>query len=1057
MSVCVACAARVADSYRFCPQCGASTQGEAPRRVPFSSARRARGSTSPGLLPERKQVSVLFVDLCDSTAHVLHADPEEARAYLDAALQLMTQAVKAYGGTVSQLLGDGLLALFGAPVAQEDHALRACLAALAMQTDARQRSDVAGAPGFVLRVGIHSGEVIVGVTGSQLWSHYRADGTTIHLASRLEKLARPGSVLLSAATQRLVAEQLDTLPLGAHPIRGVDTAMELFELVVGTEHSAAAPLTRREHWAPLVGRDDALGVLDAIAQTVRSGSMRVLGLRGEAGIGKSRLIAEWCASAGLEGFDICTTNARGYASASSYSVIADVVRELIGLARAGGPALQQAAALSLLGAWPADGARHRAAVCDLLELPGTDDAWRALTPTQRRRRIADALHWLITQRLRTGPLLLVLEDIFLADRESQRLLESLMPRLAGMPVLVCASFRQDFEHRWAEEPWFLEHWLAPLHAVDMKDLALAMLGSDASTPGVIDEIVERADGNPFFLEQLVITLIDDGSLIGTPGAYHLARPQAEFITPASIAAVIGARVDRLSPAAKAALEAAAILGDPITAELIAAMQETTQAEADRQLRLGVAAGLMTTAPAAVAPGDAPRGFLFRHSLVQEVLVGTLTRPRRKALHRCAFVALKAHQGCDDTEAAPTLTRHAFRGEEWAQAAGYAVKSMARAVSRSANREALRMFELGLDASRRVADAPVAQALELALLLEAIGALMPLGQIDAIVTNLERAEAIAEQLGDQRCRATVSLQTAVFLWMRGRYTQGLGCATQAMEAGRMAARRNLQMAAGQARMMMFHGLGRYRESADEARSVFRDFDPELRDLRWRAGWATAPIINLHSFYASALWRLGDYASGQRACDRAYELLADVDHPYSRGLVDFVQGQLWIEQGRHAEAQALMRASVESCALHDVPTLMPCSVAMLGSALARSGNAEEAATVLGSALRERIYLAGGTYGEMFLRLNQGVALRFLGRWAEAIDAGEQAAELARLGEQHGHLAKALYELSETLQAAGQAAGARDAMARALGQAHRSEMPFYIERASSSLASLDVRQPA
>ena len=1006
------------------------------------------------MLLERKQVTVLFVDLCDSTANVRNSDPEEARAYLEEALRLMTNAVEAYGGTVSQLLGDGLLALFGAPVAQEDHALRACLAAQAMQKAARSKSPDPAGPPTLLRIGLHSGEVIVGVAGQYLWSHYRADGTTIHIASRLEKLAVPGTVLLSAVTQRLVAEQMDTQSLGPYSIRGLDQPMELFELLVGAEGSAAAPLARRQRWAPMVGRDEILQLLNGLARSAQSGSIHVVGLRGEAGIGKSRLIDEWCSGAAVEGFGVCTTRARGYASANSYGLIADLARGLVSLDTSDSLEVQiESRRPNLAAGQPAPGS-CMAALNDLLEGSNADPAWRTLSPAVRRRHIVEALHWLVSDRLRLGPLLVVLEDIFLADRESQRVLELLVPRLEGLPVMICVSYRQDFAHRWADSAWFVEHWLAPLREADMRALAQAMLGHHESLQAVIEEAVERADGNPFFLEQLAITLIDEGAMVGTPGAYRLTRPQAEIRAPGSISANISARVDRLPPDAKAALEAAAILGDPITSHLIAGMQGVEPARADALLRLCVASGLLAIPGKHL--GEEANTFPFRHALVQEVVVGTLTRPRRKALHRRAFLTLQAHYGTHDPESAPTLTRHAFSGEEWEQAATYAVKSMAQAVWRSANREALRLFELGVDAARRVTSESRALRLELGLLLEAIGALMALGHIDAIYANLERANVIAGKLDDQRYQATVSLQTSVFLWMRGRYTHGLEFACQALEAGRLAERRNLQLAARQSRMMMFHGLGRYQESAQEACLVLREYEPELRQHRLVTGWATTPIINLYSFYGSSLWRLGNYEEAQRVFDRAYALLQDFDHPYSRGLVDVTQSQMWIEHGRFAEAEQMMREGVESCAVNDIPTLLPSIVSMLGSSLARSGRAAEAVTVLEEAIRNRIYLAGGTYGEFFIRLNLGVALRRLGRCDQAIDLGQQAVEFAAAGEQHGHGVEALFELAETFSQAGQQALARTSLLRGLAQARGCGMPHYTGLISGRLQQLALETP-
>lgn len=1034
---CVACAAPLARSHRYCPQCGTAVSADpTPATEPASRNGPRRAARLP-IQTERKQVSVLFVDLCDSTRHVHGIDPEEARACLDEALGLMTDAVEAYGGTISQLLGDGLLALFGAPVAHEDHALRAGLCALAMHRSAAERPSHGMAAPFLLRVGIHSGEVIVGVAGECLWSHYRADGTTIHIASRLEKLAEPGRTLLSAATQRLLAEQLDTRLVGTQSIRGIDAPVQIYELVPSDGGSAAAPLTRRLRWAPLVGRDEALAMLDGLAQAARGGAMHVVGLRGEAGIGKSRLIAEWSTRPALAGFAVCTALARGYSSGNAYSLIADIARELL----RGLPA-----ALADLAGEDEAAARQRAALDGLLASAPTDTAWLTLSPGVRRRRLVDALHGLIQRRLADGPLLIVLEDVFLADRESQRLLESLIPRLEGLPVLMCVSYRQDFEHRWADAGWFTEHWLAPLHAGDMGRMARAMLGEHASVQDVADDLVERADGNPFFLEQLVITLIDEGSLVGTPGDYRLTLAPAELSAPASIAAVICARVDRLPPAAKSALEAAAVLVEPMRADLIAHVQQSDTAATAQALGLAVASGLLIARPEA---GD----FAFRHALVQEVLLGTLTRPRRKALHRRSFAVLREHHGADDAAAAPTLTRHAFAGEEWEFAAQYAVKSIARAVSLSANREALRLFELGLDAAKRVPDTPRALALELALLLEAIAALMALGQVDRMFANLDRANAIAAQIEDPRSRAAVSLQISVLLWMRGRYLEGLVHADEALEAGRLAARRNLQMAASQTRLMLLHGLGRYRETVDAALRVRREFDAELRQHRLMAGWATVPVVNLLAFHASALSRLGRHADAQQVCDEGYRVLAQIDHPYSRSLLDFAQTQLWLEVGRHEAAVELMRDCVELCTQRDVPTMLPCVLAMLGGALALSRRAEEALEVLQPALAAKVYLDGGIYGEVLMRLYLGVALRQIGRFEEAIAAGEQALALTARSEQLGHHADALLALGRTLAAAGQAARARSCLTEALAQARACGMPGCAARVESALSGLDA----
>jgi tetratricopeptide (TPR) repeat protein len=454
-------------------------------------------------------------------------------------------------------------------------------------------------------------------------------------------------------------------------------------------------------------------------------------------------------------------------------------------------------------------------------------------------------------------------------------------------------------------------------------------------------------------------------------------------------------------------------------------------------------------------GSEEKIFTFRHALVQEVISSTLTRPRRRALHRRAFFALREHFGAKNPGIASTLTRHAFLGEEWDQAAIFAVKSMSLAVFRSANREALRLFEMGLDAAKRVDNQTQAWTLEISLLLEAIGALMPLGHIETIFVNLERANSIADKLGDRRFQAAVSLQTSIFLWMRGRYTQGLEFANQALEAGRLAERRNLQMSASQSCVMHLHGLGKYHESIAEISRTMKVFAAELGSNRLTQGWATAPIINLRAFHASALWRTGEYAAAQDICNEAYSMLQGFDHPYSKGLVDFVQSQLWIEQTKYESAEVLTRKSVAECLIHDVPTILPCSVAMLGSALARSGRSLEAIALLEKGIEDKIYLAGGTYGEMFMRLNLGVALRDQGQFTKAIDFGQQAVELATLGEQYGHSVEALFELAITYRCNGNKQSSRNCLDRALIQAEISDMPYYKKRILAEIDHLATEE--
>ena len=1013
---------------------------------------------------ERKFVTLLFADLCGSTAQVSKADPEEAQAYLDQVLGTMADAVDTYGGSVHRLQGDGLVGLFGAPMAQEDHALRACLAALGIQRRTReQEAGDHGAPVRV-RIGIHSGEVVVGSINDLLSSHHRLDGAAVHLTARLEQLAPPGGVFVSAATVRLLDGELETRPLGPQAIRGFEAPVDLHELVLDSQRSAAAPLARRRDLSPLVGRESALAALRTVAGRVQKGRMHVLGVRGEAGIGKSRVVTQFCDDARQIGFDVCAMTTRSYTNHVPYSALADLMRALMGLRQDIDPQRERDAGRAAVAAWTdEEGQRHLAAATDLLDLGPLAPDWQSLTPSQRRQRIGEAFLWLIGQRLARRPLMMVVEDIFLADRDSQRMLELLWRRLEALPVLLCVTYRQDFVHRWGDAAWFEEFWIGPLAQGDMRHLTDSLLGRHESLEAVVPALIERADGNPFFLEQMSLTLVDTGGLVGSPGAYRFQGIDAELRVPASISAVIGARVDRLAPAAKASLEGMAILNEPVTAEVLGAMLGVRAEVAYQHLRQCCASGLLV-ASAEVAAADAPPHdghgsslFSFRHALVQEVVVAALTRPRRKLLHRAAFLALSARLGARANERAAVLAHHAYSGGAWVEAARHAAASMARSIARSANRDALRVLDLGLDAARRVDDEATMLASELALRTEALGALMPLGHFDAMFGHLERAQAITHQLSDQRGQAAVSLQLAVLFWTRGKYQQGLDAAATASMAAAAAGSRAAQMTAAQVQLMLNHGLGRYAMLVEQAADVERSFAAELGARRIMAGWATLPSVNVKVFLADALARMGDAAAGQAVCDLAYRELDAQDHAFSRLMIDFAQTSLWLRHGQHLQAVGRLREDLALCRQHDIPTMAPCFVGMLAEALGRDGQLDEARVLVEDTLADKSYLFAGLYSEFLLRFGLGVAYATVGSDAEALaQLGAAQAHAARY-QQWGHEADARLALAEVTLRCGDMAAARTHLAAALAGASACGMRGVEQRAGALAEHLPQAETA
>jgi class 3 adenylate cyclase len=446
---------------------------------------------------ERKQVTVLFADLKGSMELLADRDPEEARKILDPVLTLMMEAVHHYEGTVNQVMGDGIMALFGAPLAHEDHAVRACYAALRMQESVRQYAEGIRRDEGVsiqIRVGLNSGEVVVRSIGSDLRMDYTAVGQTTHLAARMEQLAAPGSIAMAPETLRLAEGYVAVKPLGPAKVKGLSEPVDVYEVA-----SAGAVRTRLERSAArgftrFVGRD-------ADGRKIR-----------EKVTGKLLILDE-------------------------------TLRPL-------SPALLA-----------------------LLDIPVEDRDWQALDPPQRRRHTHEGIKRLLLRESQRQPLCLVFEDLHWVDAESQAVLDGLVESLPAARLLLLLSYRPEYRHPWGSKTYYNQARIDPLPAANATELLGALLGAEPSILPLIPLLIERTEGNPFFLEESVRALVETGVLAGDPGRYRLARPLGSIQVPATVQAVLAARIDRLPPEAKSLLQSASVVGKDVPFAQLSAIAE----------------------------------------------------------------------------------------------------------------------------------------------------------------------------------------------------------------------------------------------------------------------------------------------------------------------------------------------------------------------------------------------------------------------------------------------------------------------------------------------------
>ena len=587
---------------------------------------------------ERKQVTVLFADLKGSMELLAERDPEEARQLLDPVLERLMDAVHRFEGTVNQVLGDGIMALFGAPIAHEDHALRACYAALAMQ-EAIQRysAQVRRAHGLEvqIRVGLNAGEVVVRAIGNDLHMDYSAIGQTTHLAARMEQLATPGSIRLTAATLRLVEGLVRVNALGPIPVRGLTEPVEVFELVGASgirrrlQAAVARGLTR------FVGREMEIGTLQHTLERAGAGHGQVVAVIGEAGVGKSRLAYEFVHSHRTQGWLVLESASVSYGKATPYFPVIDLLKRYAHVEDGDEPRAIRAKVTGQVLTLDEALQETLPALLALLDVLPEDSPFQQLEPPQRRQRTLEALKRVLLRESQGQPLLLVFEDLHWIDTETQALLETLVESLPTAHVLLLVNYRPEYQHGWGSKTYYTQLRLDPLPPASAAEVLQALLGDDPGLAPLTPLLIARTEGNPFFLEESVRTLVETGVFVGEPGAYRLAQPLQSIQVPATVQAVLAARIDRLPPEEKWLLQTAAAIGTDVPIPLLQAIAELPEATLHRSLAHMQAAEFLYET--SLFP---ERVYTFKHALTHEVAYGSLLQERRRLLHARIVDALE---------------------------------------------------------------------------------------------------------------------------------------------------------------------------------------------------------------------------------------------------------------------------------------------------------------------------------------------------------------------------------------------------------------------------------
>jgi len=756
--ICPKCHFQNPPGFKFCGQCTVALGPATTKPQPSGASLTLQESKDTAAMDgERKTVSALFADIKGSTELEQDLDPEEARAIVDPALELMIAAVHRYGGYVVQSTGDGIFALFGAPIAHEDHPQRALYAALRMQEDLKHysaRLREAGNLPLEARVGVNTGEVVIrSITTGEGHTEYTPIGHTNNLASRMQALAPTGAIAISEQTRKFVEGYFELKPLGPTRVKGVSEPVNVYEV------TGLGPLRNRLQRAAgrgltkFVGREREMEALARAAEKAKAGQGQIVAAMAEAGTGKSRLFFEFKVK-NQSGWMVLETFSVSHGKASAFLPVLDLLNGYFKIssdddARArrekiGGKVLMLDRALE-------DTLPYLFALLGIAE---GGDPLAQMDAQIRKRRTLQAIKRILPRESLNQPLMVIFEDLHWIDEETQALLNLLADSIGNAKILLLVNYRPEYSHQWNSKTYYTQLRLDPLGKESADEMLTALIGDGAQVEPLKRVIIERTEGNPFFMEETVQVLLDEGALVRDGAAVRLTKPLSELKIPPTVQAILAARIDRLPSAEKDLLQTLAVIGKEFQLSLVRAVAGTPADELARILDYLQLGEFVYEQPAV---GDVE--YTFKHALTQEVALGSVLNERRKELHLRTAAAIESLYAERLEDRYTELAHHYGRAGDAAKAVKYLHLAGEQAAQRAAYSEAEAYLDAGLERVRTLPESPERSRAELRIQICK-------GQLIQATTGLVAPEAILSYKRARELCTLIGDDAQLFLMLDG---------------------------------------------------------------------------------------------------------------------------------------------------------------------------------------------------------------------------------------------------------------------------------------------------
>ena len=1027
-SLCPACQVANPATNKFCSECGQRLGEAAPSPAPVAAeipaAPPARFASPDTYTPrhlaekiltsrsaiegERKIVTVMFSDVSGFTAMSEKLDPEDVHAIMDRAFEVILEAVHRYEGTVNQFLGDGVMALFGAPIAHEDHAQRALSTALAIQAGLKPLAeDVKRTHGldFQMRMGINTGPVVVGAIGRDLRMDYTAVGDTTNLAARLLAIAKPGQIVASRRTQNLRDRFFVFEDLGDFQVKGKTEPVRAFAVNGELSGRTRLEVSKERGLTPLAGRDRELRCLAEIHRRAIDGQGAIALLMGDPGVGKSRLLYEFLSRLEAEEVQIFEATCASYGRSMAYRPIVDLLRRCLGLFE-GIPADEIRSRVAkqhqFLGL---EGEERSVLLAHFLGVSAPPEFLNRLSGPQLKERTFGAVRDVFVRMSALEPLILIVENMHWIDTASEDFLADLAANLPGHRVLLVLTARPGYAASWLAPPLAETLTLEGLSVADVGGMVRTVLAVEEVSEQLFKFLAERSEGNPLYVEEILRQLQETGGLAVEGGEARLSR--ADVSVPATIHDIIAARVDRLADGLKQTLQGAAVIGRRFGVPLVSRVLGVSPDQVAGHLR--ELHGLDFVFPSARDPEPM---YSFKHALTQDVVYGGVLERRRRTYHTAAGVGLEELFSGSIDDVVELVAYHFGRGQVWAKAATYFRRAAAKAQAQSAHHVALASLEEALQALRHLPETPQRREQEIDVCIELRGSLYPLGEFEKMLKYLREAEVMASAISDSRRLGLVSIHTAEYFRQTGRFGEARTLAEQALAQGDKLKDLPLQLYASHYLGLACHALGDYRRACEVLKAV-----TEAPATEWRTGafsgmvvgsWAAFQAITL-AWLARSLAEVGDFDESVDAGLRAVALGEELGSPYSLAAAFIGLGYSHLVKGDLDAASPILQRAYSVAREANLALFRPQASRFLGATYLLAGRIEEGVALVQAAADE-VESKKLLMQQAIVLALLGEAAVFAGRADDASIAAQRALALAQERGQRGDAAAALYALAE-----------------------------------------------